>query len=129
MTLTDPQWAVLAPLVRPATDPGAPRPNGRPLADPRPILQGILWILDTGAKWKDLPEVPGRYAPRSTCHRWLQKWSADGTWTRVAEALAAMALEAGKLDLREGFVDATFAPAKKGAPASDARRRARAPRS
>jgi transposase len=53
MDLTDEQWAVVAPLL--------PRPRrradgrGRPWRDPRDVLDGILWVLRTGAPWHDLP--------------------------------------------------------------------------
>ncbi|RRD66711.1 transposase, partial [Desulfovibrio sp. OH1186_COT-070] len=51
--------------------PKGPRGQGRPvLNEPRAILNGILWILRTGAPWKDLPE---RYPPYQTCHRWFQR--------------------------------------------------------
>src|SRR5690606_13858715 len=68
MDLTDAQWPVVEPLLP------KPRPRadgkGRPRSDDRRILNGILWILRTGAPWKDLPE---RYAPRATCHRRFQE--------------------------------------------------------
>jgi transposase len=43
--------------------------RGRKPRDPREVLNGILWVLRTGAPWKDLP---GRYPPRQTCHRRFQ---------------------------------------------------------
>src|SRR5215217_2906798 len=58
MDLTDEQWEVLEPLI-----PDPPRREdgrGRPWRDPRDVLNGILWILRTGAPWKDLPQ---RYPP------------------------------------------------------------------
>ncbi|MEO6443583.1 MAG: transposase, partial [Gemmatimonadaceae bacterium] len=62
MDLTDEQWAVLAPLLP------APRRRkdrrGRPWRDPRDVLNGVLWILRTGAPWKDLPD---RYPSYQTC--------------------------------------------------------------
>ncbi len=69
MDLTDEQWEALEPLV-----PDPPRREdgrGRPWRDPRDVLNGILWILRTGAPWKDLPE---RYPPYQACHRRFQKW-------------------------------------------------------
>ena len=80
--------------------------------EPRAILNGILWILRTGAPWKDLPE---RYPPYQTCHRWFQRWRKEGVFDTVLLALADDLRERGKLDLREAFIDGTFAPAKKGA--------------
>lgn len=67
MDLTEPQWAVLGPLL--------PKPRlrtdrrGRPWRDPRDVLNGLLWVLRTGAPWADLPE---RYPPYQTCHRRFQ---------------------------------------------------------
>lgn len=64
MDLTDEQWEILEPLI-----PHPPRRSdgkGRPRRDPRDVLNGILWILRTGAPWRDLPE---RYPPYQTCHR------------------------------------------------------------
>ena len=64
MDLTDKQWEVLEPLI-----PDPPRREdgrGRPWRDPRDVLNGILWILRTGAPWKDLPE---RYPPYQTAFR------------------------------------------------------------
>jgi len=109
MDLTNEQWAVLAPLM---SEPRrrADRP-GRPRVASRPILNGILWILRTGARWKDLP---GKYPPYQTCHRRFQQWSRDGTLTRLLRALAADLEQRGGMDLEETFIDGTFAPAKKG---------------
>ena len=73
MDLTDEQWEVLEPLI-----PVPPRRGdgrGRPWRDPRDVLNAILWILRTGAPWKDLPE---RYPPYQTCHRRFQKWIEEG---------------------------------------------------
>ncbi len=68
MELTDEQWAELEPLI-----PEAPRREdgkGRPRRKSREVLEGICWILRTGAQWADLPE---RYPPYQTCHRRFQE--------------------------------------------------------
>ena len=54
--LSDPQWARIARLFPQRTRPGA---AGRPPSDNRPIVNGIPWILHTGAPWRDLPECYG----------------------------------------------------------------------
>ncbi len=124
MDLTEKPWAVLGPLL--------PKPRlrtdrrGRPWRDPRDVLNGILWVLRTGAPWADLPE---RYPPYQTCHRRFQHWARDGTLERVLRALAADLAARGKLDLSEAFIDGTFAGAKKGAAASGKPSGARGPRS
>ncbi len=124
MHLTEAQWAIVEPLI--------PEPRrrkdgrGRPWREPREVLGGILWVLRTGAPWKDLP---GRYPPYQTCHRRFQHWCRDGTLKRVLHALAEDLYERGVIDVTECFIDATFAGAKKGAPASGTRSGGRAPRS
>ena len=60
MDLTDEQWTVLQPLI--PEPPKRPDGRGRPRRDNREILNGILWIMRTGAQWKDMPE---RYPPEA----------------------------------------------------------------
>ena len=110
MELTDAQWEVLKPLVEPKTF-GSRR--GRPWADTRSVLEGVLWILRTGAQWAELPR--DKFPPYQTCHRRFQQWVGEGTLVEVLRGLAKDLLARGQLDLAETFVDATFAGAKKGA--------------
>ncbi len=114
MDLTDEQWEVLEPFI-----PDPPRREdgrGRPWRDPRDVLNGILWILRTGAPWKDLPE---RYPPYQTCHRRFQKWIKEGVLSDILEALAEDLEKRGKIDLSECYIDGTFVVAKKGALVSE----------
>jgi transposase len=76
------------------------------------VLNGVLWVLRTGASWQDLPK---RYPPYHTCHRWFQQWQQDGTLVEVLRALVADLRDRGKVDLSESFIDGSFAGAKKGA--------------
>jgi transposase len=110
MDLTDEQWEVSEPLILPAP-PQREDGRGRPWRDPRDVLNGILWILRTGALWKDLPE---RYPPCQTCHCRFQKWIEEGVLGGVLEALAQDLEERGEIDLSECYIDATFVVAKKG---------------
>src|SRR5881392_4095030 len=109
MDLTDDQWAILAPLLP------APRlrrdRRGRPWRDPRDVLNGILWILRTGAPWEDLPD---RYPAYQTCHRRFQEWRKLGVMENLLHVLATDLFQRGKLDVSETFIDGTFASAKKG---------------
>lgn len=107
MDLTDEQWAVVAPQLPQRTS-----KRGRPRRDDREVLNGILWILRTGAQWADLPE---RYPPYQTCHRRFQEWVQNGTFERILRALVHDLQERGDLDLTECFIDGTFVIAKKGA--------------
>jgi transposase len=109
MDLTEAQWQVLKPLLTPKRRPDG---RGRPWRDARAVLNGILWILRTGAPWHDLPD---RYPPYQTCHRRFQQWQRDGTLTRLLHTLAEDLRARGKLDLSETFIDASFSSAKKGA--------------
>jgi len=108
--LTDEQWAIIGPLIPepPRRDDG----RGRPWKDTREVMNGVLWILRSGARWQDLPE---RFPPYQTCHRRFQQWSRDGTLRQVLEALAEDLRTRGEIDLSECFIDGTFIVAKKGA--------------
>ena len=122
--LTDEQWKFVEPYI--------PRKRrrrdgrGRPPREDRSILNGVLWILRSGARWRDLPD---RFPPYSTCYRRLRAWIAQGVFRTILEKLAEHLYEAGKIDLSECFVDATFIGAKKGVPKSVKHAVARAPRS
>jgi transposase len=110
MDLTNEQWQRIEQYIpEPRAGPGK---SGRPPQDLRAVLNGILWILRTGAPWADLPE---RYPPKSTCHRRFQEWTESGVFAKILTALAKDLEERGGIDLSEGFIDGTFAPAKKGA--------------
>ena len=109
MDLTAAQWEKLKPLlVLKRRSDG----RGRPWRDTQAVLNGVLWVLRTGAPWHDLPD---RYPPYQTCHRRFQQWQRDGTLDRLLHALAEDLRARGKLDLSETFIDASFSSAKKGA--------------
>src|SRR6476660_10497860 len=109
MDLTDAQWEVLEPLFRHRLRSDG---RGRPPKEARAVLNGVLWILRTGAPWHDLPS---RYPPYQTCHRRFQHWQRSGLLLRLLQKLAEDLRDRGKLDLSEAFVDASFSGAKKGA--------------
>jgi transposase len=118
--LNDEQWNKVEPLL--------PKPKlrprgGRPPADNRQVLEGILWILRTGARWEDLPK---RYPSSSTCWRRLKLWEEMGIWLDIWRAFLAQLDAKGALDWQEAFIDGSFAPAKKGGLASGKPKRARA---
>ncbi len=107
--LTDLQWAILDALI--PEPPCRKDGRGRPWKSRRSVLNGILWVLRTGAPWADLPE---RYPSYQTCHRRFQQWVRSGIMRGVLEALAEDLRIQGRLDVREAFIDGSFAPAKKG---------------
>jgi len=94
--------------------------EGRPWASNRSCLEGILWILRTGARWRDMPEP---YPNGSTCWRRLRMWEEQGVWLRVWHKLLGQMDERGLLDWEEAFLDATFVTAKKGGAAIGKTRR------
>ena len=124
MELTNEQWNRIEPIIVSSTPSKDPR--GRPARDPREVLNGILWILRTGAPWKDLPQ---RYPPYQTCHRRFQQWVKQGVFRRIAQELVEDLNKRGKIDIREAFIDGSFAPAKKGVLLSARQSVAKAPRS
>ena len=109
MHLSDAQWEVVKPLLREKVRSDG---RGRPWREARTVLDGVLWILRTGAGWQDLPR---EYPPYQTCHRRFQQWVREGGLERVLRALAQDLLARGRLDLEEAFIDASFSSAKKGA--------------
>src|SRR6202790_25267 len=108
MDLTDAQWAFLEPQFRPKRRRDG---RGRPWQDTRAVLNGVLWVLRTGAPWHDLPH---RYPPYQTCHQRFQQWRRSGLFERLLQTLAEDLRDRGKLDLSEAFIDASLSSAKKG---------------
>ena len=76
--LSDEEWAVIKPLL-------PPRGRGPVRKDDRCVLNGIFYILRTGAPWRDLPE---RYGPHTTVYNRYVRWGERGIWRRIFEALA-----------------------------------------
>ena len=107
--ITDEQWEKIKPFLPQRLR--SPR-GGRPPADDRACLEGILWVLRSGARWRDLPE---RYPSPSTCWRRLVEWEGEDVLVTIWQAFLDTLDGRGLLDWDEVFVDASFSPAKKGA--------------
>lgn len=110
MKLTEEQWRIIEPLI--------PKPRlrqdrkGRPSTDRRQLVQGMMWILKTGARWQDLPR--DRFPPYQTVHRHYQEWVKKGLFKKILERLVEHLRAKGKINLSETFIDASFTEAKKG---------------
>ena len=93
--------------------PDAPRSplGGRPTADKRKTLRGIFWMLDNGAKWKDLPR---RFGSKSTVHRWFQEWTREGVFEQVMRDAGRCVEEGEGYRVYECFIDGTFCKARGG---------------
>ncbi len=74
LELTDTHWAQVQALLP------APTGRGRPARHQRRILTGLLWLHQTGASWRDLPECYGRWQTAYSCYR---RWCTDDTWPRL----------------------------------------------
>jgi transposase len=107
--LTDEQWSRLE--ARLPKHPPAPK-GGRPWISDRECLEGILWLLRAGSRWRD---IPGDLPSGSTCWRRLQEWAGEGILEEIQALLIEELDERGALDFDELLADATFIRAKKGA--------------
>ena len=77
--LRDAEWALIAPLISPAKRGGRKRE-----VDVREVLNGLLYVLETGCPWRHLPKD---FPPKSTVHGYFYPWAWDGTLERMYEAL------------------------------------------
>ena len=85
------------------------RSHGMPHADFRCVLNAILWITITGARWRDLPRSEA-FASKSSAHRWLIQWQRDGTWQKILEKLLSIAVYKKLVDPERLLVDGSFFP-------------------
>jgi len=76
--LTDYEWTVIRPML-------PNKPRGVPRANDRRVLNGIFWVLRSGAPWRDLPDT---FGPYTTCYNRFVRWRRAGVWGRIMEALA-----------------------------------------
>ena len=115
--LSDEQWEFIKDLFP------EPKPMGRPPADPRKVFDAILWLNNTGAKWRDLPVELGAW---QTVFKYFDRWNGDGTLQRIVDRLTRFAIERGDVDSELWCLDGTIlrahrcagGGAKKGIPRS-----------
>jgi transposase len=86
--INDEEWQRVAPLL-PELRPRAEL-RGRPLANTRSVLNGVLWVMYSGATWSAMPR---KYPSYQTCHRRFKTWYASGVLKRVTEQLFGAASE------------------------------------
>lgn len=121
--LNDEQWNLIADLFPESV---MSSQGGRPRIPARQCLEGILWIMKSGARWKDLPE---RYPSPATCWRRHKEWVESGVFREIWKRLLCMLNDFRDIDWEEAIGDGTFAPAKKGAHRSATPRKAKERRS
>ena len=71
--LTDFEWAAIRPFT-------PNKPRGVPRVNDRRVLNGIFWVLRSGAPWRDLPLS---FGPRTTCYNRFVRWRRAGVWDRA----------------------------------------------
>jgi len=96
--LTDDEWEMIRDVFP------APARTGRPPRDRRQVVDAILWILRTGAPWRDLPE---EYGPWGTVWDLFNKWNADGTLDQILTLLRSAHVDAEVVDAQLWCVDGT----------------------
>lgn len=96
--ITDEQWSLIAEHF------ARKRGRGGQWKDHRTVLNGILWVLCSGAPWRDLPE---RYGAFQTVHRRHLLWRGDGTWQRLCQSLRLSADARGLIDWEQWNADTT----------------------
>jgi len=99
LLLTDDEWDLIADVFP------EPAAMGRPPRDKRQVVNGILWILRTGAPWRDLPE---EFGPCKTVWRLFDQWNADGTLDKVLRRLQAAFVDIGEIDQELWCIDGTI---------------------
>ena len=76
--LSDDEWATIRPML-------PNKARGVPRVDDRRVLNGIFWVLRSGAPWRDLPSA---FGPCTTCYNRFVRWRRAGVWSRIMDALA-----------------------------------------
>src|SRR4029450_7581921 len=72
------EWSVIRPML-------PNKPRGTPRVNDRRVLNGIFWVLCSGAPWRD---VPDNFGPYTTCYNRFIRWRRAGAWARIMSALA-----------------------------------------
>jgi transposase len=77
--LADYEWLAIKPIL-------PNKPRGVPRVNHRRVLNGIFWVLRSGAPWRDLPAA---FGPYTTCHNRFVRWRKAGVWKRIMDAVSA----------------------------------------
>jgi transposase len=103
--MSDEMWRFIEPLVPPRAE------EGRPRADDRRTIDGILYVLKTGIPWNDLPK---EYGDDVTAWRRLKEWEEKDVWKRIMDTLVAKGYSMYVVDMESLSIDSDTIPAKKG---------------
>lgn len=105
--LTPKQFMLIAPLLISRRS-----RTGRPRADRKDVLDGVLYVLSTGCRWSDLPHDYG--VSYVTCYRYFQQWIKSGKLKKIFEFLKGEADRRNFLHWRNAYLDASVVKSKKG---------------
>lgn len=97
--LTDEQWSVIEDLFPESAW------TGPPPADPRKMLDAILWVDNTGAKWRDIPRETGAW---QTVFKHFDRWNGDGTLQAIVSRLTQFAIDSGQVSDELWCIDGTI---------------------
>jgi transposase len=97
--VSEEEWAILEPLL-----PKSQAKTGRPPRDLRQMVNGLMWILSTGAPWRDLPE---RFGPWETVYGYFKMWRTTGVFDAILDALHLRLDRDGKIDWDLWCIDGT----------------------
>ena len=94
--LTDEQWSAIEPLLP------KPKRMGRPPRDAREMMDSHMWVLRTGAPWRDLPDW---FGPWQTSYTRFRQWRDGGVWDRIVEKLLVLLADAEEIDWELWCID------------------------
>ena len=97
--MTDGEWDLIEDVFGPRAK------TGRPPRSRRDILDGIFWVLRTGAPWRD---VPAEFGPWQTVWDLFNKWNSDGTLDEILNRLRSARIDAGEIDAELWCIDGTI---------------------
>lgn len=106
--LTDEEFELLEPFL-PDERSGK---SGCPYRSHRQVLNGLFWVLRTGAPWRDLPS---RYGPWTTVYDRFRRWRKQGRWQKMLDALESEARKMDRIDFGFGAIDGSIIRAHKAA--------------
>jgi transposase len=105
--ITDEQWKLIEPIL-----PKRTATTGRKPRNPRQMLNAILWILRTGAPWRDLPE---RFGPWQSVYDYYRNWRNNGTFDQILQVLQIRLDREGKIDWDLWCIDGSSVRASRAA--------------
>lgn len=98
--LTDAQWLVIEAVL-----PSSQNRRGGQYKDHRPVVNGILWALSDGGRWRNMP---AEFGPWSSVYDRFRRWARSGVWAGVLDALRQRKAEAGEIDERLFSIDGSI---------------------